>query len=184
MSMDGVALTRALYGQELDPADHLRRFYPEVNPPPYDHFVGNARPMVAKVNHGHWIASCECGAKGLPTPGCLVFMSGPGAMMGWCPRCQNGATGRGWRPVTVPDVTVRVRIEAVLRLRPHVEDRNWEQSETVDDLIRQNKEHGDPVPDFAAITIPDTSWRDRITPFTPRVRPGGLIRRMRRVLGV
>ena len=43
--------------------------------------------------------------------------------------------------------TERASIEAIVALRPARNHRNWELGETVDDLIQQNIQHGDPVPD-------------------------------------
>lgn len=174
MILDGQLLTRQLYGEALDPREHLVRMYPQAAPavPPLSHVVATAAPMVARVNHGLWIASCECGAprEKLPTPGCVVFLDVP---LGFCVRCGNRAWGGGWRRIAVPDHETRARIEAVLDARPNVEDRNWEPSETVDDLVAQNREHGDPVPDLRLTTVgpilgPD--WRRFVAPFAPLPR--------------
>jgi hypothetical protein len=48
--------------------------------------------------------------------------------------------GRRWRPVTLPsDVEA---IEGALVVRPDRSTRNWQPGETVDDLLRENREHG------------------------------------------
>lgn len=172
MILDGERLTENLHGEQVDPREHLIRMYPPLAElaPPLDHVVLTARPLVARVNHGTWIASCECGARGVPTPGCVVFT---GTLLGWCLRCRNGATGRGWRPILVPVEAIRHQIEAVLLCRPNVDDRNWEPGETIDDLLAQNREHGDPVPDLrpqatGALAGPD--WRSIVAPFGQRLR--------------
>lgn len=145
MIQDGAALSRELFGEALDPAEYLRRFYPKATIPPTDHAVLTAVPLVASINHGHWVAACPCGARGLPAPGCVVFLD---VLLGWCVQCSNQAIGRGWRPIVVPPIEKRRRIEAVLACRPRVEDRNWESYETVEDLLAQNRAHGDPVADL------------------------------------
>lgn len=150
MIRDGSALARDLLGSDVDPRTYLVSFYPGLDHlvPPLDHVVLTARPLAARVNWGIWIASCDCGALSskVPAPGGVVFFDGPGAALVWCVRCRNGSTGRGWRPVAGPPPAVRAAIEAVLVLRPNVEDRNWDPSETIADLVAQNVERGDPVP--------------------------------------
>lgn len=170
MIADGAALGRQVFGEDVDPRELLLRMYPGAAAviPPLSQVVGTARPLVARINHGIWIASCDCGAPAnkIPTPGCVVFLD---RLLGWCIRCQNGATGRGWRPVAVPPPELRAAIEAVLLCRPNVEDRNWEPDETLDDLIAQNREHGDPVPEVLTTVapVPGPDWRETVTPFGP-----------------
>lgn len=172
--LDGAAIAPG-----SDPQAYLLACYPDASIPPISHVVMTAEPLVARVNHGRWIASCSCGAKGLPTPGCIVFL---GVLLGWCVRCNNGAWGGGWRPVVAPQLETRAQIEAVLACRPRFEDRNWEPPETVADLIRENREHGDPVPDLVGGTVIAAmelgpSWRERVAPFSPLPRVAGRLRR-------
>lgn len=152
MILDGERMAVELFGRPLDPREYLLASYPalEAVVPPLTNVVGTAAPLLARVNHGRWIASCDCGAPRdkVPTPGGVVFLGQP---VVWCLRCQNGGTGRGWRQVAVPGPELRAQIAAVLLCRPHVEDRNWEPSETVAELLAQNREHGDPAPDLAAV---------------------------------
>lgn len=186
MILDGCAMSGALFGDVLDPRSYLLRLYPRLEIPELSQVVLTAAPLVARVNHGHWIASCPCGARGIPTPGCVVWFDGPGALLGWCARCQNGATGRGWRAIVAPSTADRAAIEAVLICRPLVSDRNWEPSETVADLWAQNVEHGCPVPppdeeppDGAGVPSEPgpqrpggadaATWRALVTPFSPLV---------------
>lgn len=183
MILDGAAMSREMFGRELSPREHLVQCYPKMADvvPPLDHVVLTAVPLVARVNHGQWVASCDCGAPSkVPTPGGVVFLDRP---LIWCVRCQNGSTGRGWRRAVVPIPATRQQIETVLMLRPNVGDRNWEPSETVDDLIAQNREHGDPVPDLAGPLIgPDQGpdWRELVAPFGPL--PQAADRAVRRLL--
>lgn len=150
MILDGTTVGETSFeGDVSTPRSYLLACYPKADIPPMDRVVATAAPLVARVNHGNWIASCTCGAPprpdipGLPNPGMVVFLDVP---LGWCVRCGNKAWGGGWRPVTIPSPDERALIEAVLDCRPNVGDRNWEPSETVADLVAQNREHGDPVP--------------------------------------
>ncbi len=88
----------------------------------------------AEVNHNRWIVQC---------PDCL------GATFVWvredeplqlCPNCWNGAVGYRVRKVRLPQAIER--IEAVLKVRPLPQNRNWKPPETVEDLERENAEHG------------------------------------------
>jgi hypothetical protein len=147
MILDGERLSQETYGEALDPREYLLRLYPDVaaRVPPLDRVVLTAEPLVARVNHGVWIASCPCGARGTPAPGGVVFTATP---LVCCARCGNQAAGRGWRTVALPDTPTRYRIEAILLCRPNAGDRNWEPGETLADLLAQNRDHGDPVPDW------------------------------------
>lgn len=139
----GERLSRALFGEQLTPDEYLRRLYPKAQIPPLSQVVATARPLVARVNNGNWIVSCECGARGVPSPGCLVFTDTP---LVFDVRCGNASTGRGWRPVILPPVSEREQIERVLLCRPNALDQNWEPGESIETLLRENREHGDPVP--------------------------------------
>lgn len=148
-----------------DPRAYLLACYPKATIAPLDHVTGTAEPLVARVNHGTWIASCSCGARGLPTPGMVVFLDVP---LGWCVRCGNQGWGGGWRRVVAPPLDERRAIEAVLLLRPNVEDRNWEPGETVAVLVAQNREHGDPIPPPDEGPLHGPSWQDIVAPFDQR----------------
>lgn len=132
--------------QPADLREYLLNFYPNAPIPPLTHVVRTARPMVARINHGIWIASCDCGVPGVPSPGCVVWMDVP---LGFCVRCLNRGWGGGWRPIILPGLLVREGIEEVLDFRPRREDQNWEPGESIDDLIRQNLDQGDPVAEVA-----------------------------------
>ena len=56
-----------------------------------------------------------------------------------CPNCANVANDGRYRPVVWP--VDPAAIEAVLSVRP-VENRNWTPGESLDDLRRENQEHG------------------------------------------
>lgn len=188
MIADGAELSRRLFGETLDPRELLVRCYPTTLDlvPTLDRVVLTARPLVARVNRGLWIASCDCGAPRdkLPTPGGVVFLDRPFI---WDLRCQNGGTGRGWRPVRLPPPDVIAAVEAVLLCRPRVEDRNWEPDETMTDLLAQNRAHGDPVPNLDAIIsgpFYGPSWQEMVAPFGPIPgRPTSIVGRLlRRVM--
>lgn len=129
------------------PRGYLLSFFPEARIPPIGRRDRRARPLAARVNHGVWIVACPCEQPGLPSPGMALWPSIPWM---WCVRCRNHETRGKWRPVAVPPAEVRARIEAILLCRPGVSDRNWEPDETIAELIRQNVEHGDPVPEGIA----------------------------------
>lgn len=147
MIADGSLLDQAMHRAVTDPRTYLLRFYPRLPIPPLDHVATDVEPLTARVRHGIWTASCPCGTKGRPRPGCVVWFDQP---IGWCVRCRNRAVGGAWRPIVVPGPEMRAAIEAVLLCRPKDEDRNWEASESLADLIAQNKDHGDPVPQEVA----------------------------------
>lgn len=149
MVLDGAALDLALHGAATDPRAYLVRF--GYDPPPLDQVDDGARPLDAEVNHGTWIWRCpdphpvddDVGAADIPATewttvgGGVVFLA---QLVGWCPRCRNAATNGRWRPLRVPDE--REAIERVLSLRADPETRNCWPGETVEDLERENAEHG------------------------------------------
>lgn len=151
MILDGDRMAASsMFGpyDDINPRTLLTAMYPgKVNPPPLSHVVMTASPLYARVNHGHWIYSCECGMRGTPSPGGVVFFDGDGALLGWCPRCGNQATGHGWRRIQAPEAPLRASIEAILMCRRRIQDRNWEPNETIEDLLAQNRAHNDPVPE-------------------------------------
>lgn len=170
MILDGERLTREMFGERLDPREHLIRLYPDVAEriPPLGHVVATAAPLVARVNHGVWIAPCPCGARGTPSPGGVVFFDTP---LVCCARCGNQGVGGGWRRVEIPPENERALIEMVLLCRPNVEDRNWEPGESVADLIAQNAAHGDPVPahiaEAALGPVQGPTWQETVAPIGP-----------------
>jgi hypothetical protein len=90
-------------------------------------------PARARVNHNRWIADCpDCGGAE------FVWRHGPLVML--CLSCLNGGIGHVWRTVTLPDDVEA--IEAALAARPVAANRNWDASERIDDLLRENAEHG------------------------------------------
>jgi hypothetical protein len=143
---DAASFSERMVTRPNDLRAYLLAFYPDAPIPPTDHVVLTATPLVARVNHGVWIASCDCGARGTPAPGCVVWLSAP---LGFCVRCLNRGWGGGWRPLVVPEASERAAIEAVLVCRPKISDRNWEPGETIAVLADQNREHGDPLPEEA-----------------------------------
>lgn len=174
--VDGAIIAaQSFTGDVGDPRSYLLACYPKATIAPISHVAETAQPMVARINHGRWIASCSCGAKGTPTPGTLVFLA---YALGWCVRCGNQAWGGGWRRVAVPPPDVLAQIDAVLSCRPNVGDRNWEPHETVADLISQNLENGDPVPDLSVGPEHGPGWREIVAPLPARA--GQLLRAMRR----
>lgn len=166
--LDGRAISASSpTGLTDDPRAYLLACYPKAEIQPLAWTIPSARPMTARVNHGVWIASCECGAGGLPSPGCVVFLDQP---LGWCVRCGNRQHGGFWRPIVAPPEHGRRLIEAILLCRPNIGDRNWEPGETIADLVAQNREHGDPIPDLDVIRIGPLygpGLAETIAPFPP-----------------
>jgi hypothetical protein len=134
--LDGADLARLLFDSELvhDPLTYLRGFGYE--PPPYGSPPVDRAQLQAEVWAGVWIWRCPCGltVDGAAGGG-VVWRDDP---IGWCPSCQSG-----WRLIVLP--SERAEIEAVLSLRPRRSDRNWT-TETVRELVDENREHGDAVP--------------------------------------
>lgn len=168
--LSGEDLSIGMLGRVVSPKEYLLSFAPSADAPEMSSVVLTATPLSSEIHHGIWIARCECGARGLPAPGGVVFFGTP---LVWCVRCQNGATGRGWRPVSFPETQERGDIEAILLCRPSVGDRNWTPDESIADLLLQNVEHGDPIPRLpvARIISEGDDWRESVTPFSPWIRP-------------
>jgi hypothetical protein len=83
--------------------------------------------VIARVNHGRLIAicpSCECGM--------FVLRAEP---MACCAECGNL-----YRSVEMP--AELSTLAALLLARPKREHQNWQPTETIDDIRRENLEHG------------------------------------------
>lgn len=89
-------------------------------------------PAVAFLQEGDWIAECPsgCGAAMWIEPG-QPFM---------CAICWNVQIGGRWRMVVWPKD--REAIESEILKRPIHVTGNWLPGETVEDLQRENTEHG------------------------------------------
>ncbi len=86
-----------------------------------------AAPVTAYVNHGRWIADCGM----CRTP---MFVR-PEWPLACCPQC-----GARYAAVAFPpDIAA---LTTLLCRRPDPENQNWQPPETVDDLRRENEEHG------------------------------------------
>lgn len=89
--------------------------------------------VMAVVNAGRWIVSCECGGAEYVDLERPVFM---------CCACWNAAQGHQWRRIRLPSARRRRAIERVLLVRRDRRTRNWQPGEKVADLERENREHG------------------------------------------
>ena len=88
-------------------------------------------PVIAVINHGRWLAHCECGGAELVNP-----VSGAGF---YCLSCYNEGNKGKPRPVDVPD---KVRfIENQLLKRPHQKNRNCAAGEGLEHIKNENKAH-------------------------------------------
>ena len=89
--------------------------------------IADPTPLVARVNHGRLMANCpSCGAGIAIEPG----WHGAGCMD------DNAECYRWFQNVVIPDNLSE--IDAVLKQRPRVENRNWEPGETVAFLKAEN----------------------------------------------
>lgn len=86
--------------------------------------------LVAYVNHGRWVADCEC------RNGIALDRSWPCAL---CPAC--GAVTPAAQ-ITYPDVDELLKIEALLEVRLP-QHQNWVPGESVAKLRSDNRRHGD-----------------------------------------
>lgn len=104
----------------------------------------------AHISAGRWCVICDiCRAAVVAEPEDPYFC---------CTACGSGGV---WRQVIFPRDDLKQEIEAVLLLRPGFRNaapsRNWDRSESIDDLRRQNIEAGDPVDRQPAPIAPGTA---------------------------
>lgn len=90
--------------------------------------IDESRPVQAYINHGRWIAMCECGGAE------IVWAEG----LFMCQSCWNSAHKHNFRTVEFP--VKRAEIEAILERRPLL-NRNWLLGEAISQLEKENKEH-------------------------------------------
>jgi hypothetical protein len=95
-------------------------------------------PIIARIVGSKWAVMCDVCKDAYPSD-----PDDPGETF-ICPNCLNAREGGLARPVLFP--SQRKTIEAILLLRANPADRNWT-DETVQELIEENKRHGDPVPE-------------------------------------
>jgi hypothetical protein len=88
-------------------------------------------PVKAWVNHSNWVGSCPfCAGEIVVEPGEPYF----------CPDCAM--QGNSFMACALVWPEDRAEIERLLLLRNDPNTRNWLTTETVDDLARENAEHG------------------------------------------
>ncbi len=87
----------------------------------------------AEVNHNRWIAKCECGGAEVVDPMYRVF---------YCLSCFNDAHKGRTRKVRFP--RNYDKIENALEVRPNPYNRCWLVGETIEDLEKENEDHGLP----------------------------------------
>lgn len=93
-------------------------------------------PVHAEIREGRWLAQCRwCRLHHRLTP----MLTRPDWSLACCSVC--GARYEGSN-VVFPDDPLRSEIIAVLLLRPFRENQNWLQRQTVEDLVRENEQHG------------------------------------------
>lgn len=87
--------------------------------------------VLAQIVRSSWVARCPyCPSQMFVQPGEPFF----------CPDCA--LQGNGHKPMAVVWPKERQAIELILLKRDNPMNRNWLTGETVDDLIRENVEHG------------------------------------------
>ena len=91
----------------------------------------DASPREAYVDGGNWFVKCECGGCEFVDPKDLVTI---------CCGCWHSGDGHRFRRVVLPEN--RAAIEAALLRRPDPVTRGWNPGQTVEDLERENHEHG------------------------------------------
>ena len=77
------------------------------------------------------------------TPAAFVWPEQPYTL---CAYCFNGAVGNRWRRVALPDADAMDEIEEIVAFRDMPWERNWDHTETADDLRAENAQHGKYVP--------------------------------------
>lgn len=89
----------------------------------------NAAPLVARVNHGRWLADCPTGDGDAP-------VIDPEWGIAICLTCGSIFTTSIVLPAEWP------AIDAALMQRPLAPNRNWTHAETLADLLADNAAHG------------------------------------------
>ncbi len=93
---------------------------------------GTQGQVIARVNHGRWIANCPfCAGAELVEPGEIFFCLGADP--------DGGMAKNGNHPMAVVFPENRAEIEQALQARP-IENQNWESGETISDLVAENVE--------------------------------------------
>ncbi len=100
-------------------------------PPPYTETSG--KQIKAYINHGRWIGECPYVDGGAM----MLDLTEPYFI---CPSCGNWRDDGKWHEVVVPKN--RKVIEELLLARFDATTQNWNPTETVKDLKRENKAMG------------------------------------------
>ena len=107
-------------------------------------------PVLARIDHGRWLADCECGGAEYVDPSDPIF---------FCLACGNPAQAGAARPVAFPKNAAEIEMALLVRpveatgssaferamtARPLVAGlgRSWQPGETLAQLRRQNREGG------------------------------------------
>lgn len=88
----------------------------------------------ARVNHGRWIVGCPAGCGG-------AVMASRDMHRFICGDCGSQENGGRWYAVAWPAPRMRGEIGVILARRPEA-NRNWDPTETVRDLERENSARG------------------------------------------
>lgn len=104
-------------------------------PSPPERDEDYAPTLDARIERGMWLVDCPgCGNALVVDDNDLIF------------NCTDCGSGDKWHRVRMPGVRKRREIERLLLLRPgfrhNAPNRNWWPHESVEDLRRENLEHG------------------------------------------
>ena len=96
-------------------------------------FIETGGKLKAEINHGRWIVNCpadDCGGAMIVSSLTPYFM---------CPYCANIINKGKWFNVNFPQD--KKGIETILEKRLK-KNRNWLPGETLEDLIKENRDRG------------------------------------------
>ena len=117
---------------------------PDAMDSPFDEsgepLVADGEDFALTVNWGKWIVQCASCDGYLAVRKCEPLTI--------CFACWHDGDIRFRRVVWPGDETYVAKMERVLLQRPRP-NQNWDGSETLDELIQENLDHGAPVPAFA-----------------------------------
>lgn len=103
----------------------------DKQPPPPNFDFRPMSEIQAYVNHGRWVADCPFCSGAM-----LVSWRDP---LFWCVKCRMVANN-DW-PMACVFPLNRADIEQTLLMRPNPVNRNWRPDETIDQLVRENRDH-------------------------------------------
>lgn len=96
--------------------------------------LNESDPLLASICRSAWVVHCDvCHEQLFIEPGEVYF----------CPNCLNAKHGNRARLVIFPNESDRAEIEKLLLKRVVPDTRNWNASETIGDLVKEQISHGE-----------------------------------------